>query len=194
MGHDFDSLTDRWDAYLADEGALQQRDADIRLSVLEAFAKVESELIAVGVFYLGGASMARQEAVEQCIGRWGGFKLTLDLMRVALPLHGVGDDVPEKLADIQALRELRNLIAHGRVTTWQANDPDVEDGRAGRQILNRTGKGVQSWKRIDFDDAEEKVTAALAAVDFLSRTLAEVTRGTVGTHDLTYGPDGPKPV
>ncbi len=194
MDHD-DTPIAHYEAHRAEQESLQERDADVRLSVLDAFAHVESELIAVGVLYLGGESLAMWEAVQQCIGHRGGLDLTLDLMRVALPLHGVGDGVPEKLADIAALRELRNLIAHGRVSIWQANDPYVEDGRAGRQILDRAKKGgLQSWKRIDFDDAEEMVTAAREAVDSLSRTLAAVTRGNVGTHGLIYGPDGPKPV
>ncbi len=191
--HD-DTPIAHYEAHRAEQESLQERDAAVRLSVLDAFAYVESELIAVGILYLGGESLARWEAVQQCIGHRGGFKLTLDLMRVALPLHGVGDGVPEKLADIKALQDLRNLIAHGRVSIWQANDPYVEDGRAGRQILDRTGKGLQSWKRIDFDDAEQMVRAAREAVDSLSRTLAAVTRGNVGTHGLIYGPDGPKPV
>ena len=55
---------DAYDAYLADQEALLERDREVRLGVLEAYAHVEAELIGVGVFYLGGASMARQDEVS----------------------------------------------------------------------------------------------------------------------------------
>lgn len=172
------------------QAQLNNRDSQVRLRVLDASARVEADLIAVAVFYLGRSSAVIQEAVDTCISGWGGVRVALDLLRTALPLHGVTDGVVEDVQAIEALRALRNLIAHSQATTihW-ANEPDIDAGREGRQLLNRSRRGEVTWKRIEFDDAEATVRAALQASDRLCRTLAEVARGNLGTHQLSLRED-----
>ncbi len=155
----------------------ERQDRELRFQVLDAAANVEHEFIAVAVFYLGASSAERQEVVEGLIGAWGGMRAATAIIKAALEVHQAKDPETERwLQQVQELRELRNLLAHGTTASWQANPPEMRGGRLGREVRTRTRKGSVELHWIDFEEAAAKVTLGWEAATSLSRRLADVTR------------------
>ncbi len=166
-----------YENYLADRETRIERDRSTRLQILEAAALVEGELIAVAVFYLGGSSAEKQSVVDRLIFSWGGREAAEKIIRTALAAHGeLTSDDQRNFQHIKELVELRNLVAHGRTETWEANDPDEQDGELGRLIHHRSAKGTEGWRRLNFSEAEDKSKAGREAAIALARHLADITR------------------
>ncbi len=170
-------MDDAYEQYLADHQGRIDIDRELRLSILEAAVEAEWEIIAVAVFYLGGSSMQKQTLVEKLIGGWGGMRAAMGTVKLALELHERQTAQTDQwVMDLDALLDLRHLIAHSRTVTWMVNDPEEIDGSLGRKVLNRSRKGAQKWKRIEFDEAEKVRQAGLDAAQALAREIADITR------------------
>jgi hypothetical protein len=163
--------------YLAEVAERERLDREIRFLVLDTAVTVEHELMSVAVFYLGGGSEQKQELVERLIGDWGGMKAATKIVRTALVLHGRADSKTTGwFHQVRALMDLRHRLAHGTTKSWQANPPEVRDGRLGREVRTRTRSGQLVLQWIDFEEAEEAIIAGRMAATSLSRTLADIAR------------------
>jgi hypothetical protein len=136
-----DSALDMYEAYMADLRDWIEVDRETRLLVLDTAAGLEMEIYAIVALYLGGGDVNRRDLVERHVATWGPISRLLDLLKDALRTHGQTSDG----AAINALFDTRHLIAHGRVETWHANDPELRDGDLGRQIYKRSRTGNTDW-------------------------------------------------
>lgn len=168
---------DSYDLYLSEMHERIEVDRETRLSVLDAASAIEWELMATVVYYLAGDDARKQRVIERQIGSWGGSNSMKRLIRCALEEHGaLADEDEVNLAALSELIELRNLIAHGRVETWEANHPEMKDGRLGRAISKRSRSGDLSWEWIDLDEASQMARTARAAVAAIGRRVADLPR------------------
>ena len=168
---------DSYDAYLSDLHEQIEVDRDTRLAVLDAAVAIETELMAIVIFYIAGDNASKRNVIESQIGTWGGSNSMKRFIRCALGEHdAVTSEDERNLAAISELIELRNLIAHGRVETWEANHPEMKDGKLGRAISKRSRGGDVSWEWIDLEEANQMWRTARVAVSAIGRRIADLPR------------------
>lgn len=170
-----DTIMDSYDLYLADLGERLEVDRETRLLVLDSAASIEMELYAIVATYLGGDDLRRRNVVERNVARWGGVSNMLVFVRDAVAEHDTLTDSDEShFAAIRELIQARNLIAHGRVETWHANDPELRGDDLGRTIYKRSRTGEMTWEWLSFEEARRKAYTARKSATSLGRRVAEL--------------------
>ncbi len=166
-----------YEQYLADLDAMERVDRELRLRVLDSAVFVEHEFLSVAALYLGAGNEGRQEVVDRLIGSWGGMRAATEIMKTTLQLHQMESaDTEMWFRQVQALMQLRHRLAHGTTESWQANPPQLQEGRLGREIRWRTRTGAYEIHWIDFDAADDVIAAGRAAAIALARLVADVSR------------------
>ena len=130
---------------------MTDRDREVRFRALDVAVFAERELTATAVAYLADGSEERRRVVERHIGGWGGMRAATGIIRSALvERSALATEVDSLVADVKDLMDLRHLLAHGSSDLWEANEPKVRDGQAGREVVVRTKTGKDEVRWVDF--------------------------------------------